>query len=527
VRAPGVPSGVARARFSHARTAANALHPPVAPAPPDQLESIEVKSAVETLDPTKVRLTVEVTYDELKPSIEHAYQHIAEQVTVPGFRKGKVPPRIIDQRVGRPAVIEHAVNEGLGAFYAEAVRENKLRPLGQPEVEVTQVPGLSAKAGEEGELHFTAEVEIRPTLEVPPLDGLTVTVDDAEVSDEDVQGRLDALRERFGTLVGIDRPAVEGDFVQLDLVATIDGEPVDQVSGVSYQIGSGNMLEGLDEALTDLSAGETTTFTSVLAGGEHEGEPAQVTVTATTIKERSLPAADDDFAQLASEFDTLDELLADLRTQAAAISASNRAVQARDLLVEQLLAAVDVPVPSGVVEAEVVRHLESEDRLDDDVHRAEVQLEATTALRQQILLDTLAEDLEIKVSQGELVDYLIGAARRYGMDPNTFISTVDQQGQIPMMVAEVARSKALAVALRRVTVLDPSGAPVDLSEYIGSDESDAAAAAAIEAAASAQSVVARAADGAGAGDVDTVAIDGTPAAASADAATDISVVLEP
>jgi len=437
------------------------------------LESIEVKSAVETVEPTKVKLTVEVTYDELKPSIEHAYKHIAEQVTVPGFRKGKIPPRIIDQRVGRPAVIEHAVNEGLSGFYAEAVRENKLRPLGQPEVEVTKVPGLVA-GEDQGELHFTAEVEVRPEITVPELDGIAITVDDLEVSDEDVQGRLDALRERFGTLVGVDRPAVEGDFVVLDLVATIDGEQVDSVSGVSYQIGAGNMLEGLDEALTGLSGGESTTFETALAGGEHAGETAQVTISASTVKERQLPEADDDFAQLASEFDTLDELTADLREQAGRIKASNQAVQARDLLLEQLLAGTEIPVPSGVVEAEVHRHLEGEGRLEDDEHRAEVGEQATTALRNQILLDTLAEQLEIKISQQELLDYLVSASRQYGMDPNTFIQTVDQQGQIPAMVAEVARSKALAVALRHVAVTDGAGQAVDLSEFIGSDEEDAA-----------------------------------------------------
>ncbi|WP_444662323.1 trigger factor [Cellulomonas sp. CW35] len=432
-----------------------------------------MKSAVETLEPTKVKLTVEVTYDELRPSIEHAYQHIAEQVTVPGFRKGKVPPRIIDQRVGRPAVIEHAVNEGLGGFYAEAVRENKLRPLGQPEVEVTKVPGLVA-GEEEGELHFSAEVEVRPELELPALDGLAIEVEGVEVEDADVEGRLDALRERFGTLVGVDAPAEAGNFVVIDLVAKIDDAEVDSVSGVSYQIGSGNMLEGLDEALTGLSAGETTTFETELAGGEHAGEKAQVTVTATTVKERQLPDADDDFAQLASEFDTLDELKADLREQAARIKVSNQAVQARDLLVEKLVESIEIPVPSGVVEAEVHRHLESEGRLDDYEHRTEVTEQAQTALRNQILLDTLAEKLEVKVSQQELVEYLVQASRQYGMDPNTFIKTLDEGGQIPAMVAEVARSKSIAVALRQVTVTDPSGAAVDLSDFIGTDEDDAA-----------------------------------------------------
>ncbi|NMR19629.1 trigger factor [Cellulomonas fimi] len=430
-----------------------------------------MKSAVETVDATKVKLTVEVPYDELKPSIDHAYAHIAAQVTVPGFRKGKVPPRIIDQRVGRGAVLEHAINDGMSSFYSAAVRENNLRPLGQPEIEVTQVPDLADTATE---LHFVAQVEVRPELTLPALDSLTVTVDDLEVSDDDVAGRLDALRERFGTLVGVDRPAGEGDFVVLDLEAKVDGEQVDSVSGISYQIGSGNMLEGLDEALTGLSAGETTTFTAPLAGGEREGEQADITVTATTVKQRDLPAADDDFAQLASEFDTLDELTADLREQAAGAKGSNRAVQARDLLVEQLLARVDVPVPAGVVEAEVHRHLESEGRLEDDEHRAEVTEQAATALKNQILLDTLAEQLDVKVNQNELLEYLVSASRQYGMDPNTFIKTVDEQGQVPAMVAEVARSKAIAVALRRVAVTDGAGDAVDLSEYIGSDADDAA-----------------------------------------------------
>jgi trigger factor len=437
------------------------------------LETTEVKSAVETLEPTKVRLTVEVPYDELKPSIDHAYSHIAEQVNIPGFRKGKVPPRIIDQRVGRPAVMEHAVNEGLSGFYAEAVRENKLRPLGQPEVDVTKVPGLEA-GDTDGDLVFTAEVEVRPEIEIPSLDGLSVTVDASEITDEDVQARLDTLRERFGTLVGVDRPAADKDFAVIDLVAKIDGEEVDTVSGVSYQIGSGNMLEGLDEALTGLSAGETTTFSTTLVGGDHAGEQAEVTVTASSVKERELPEADDDFAQMASEFDTVDELLADLREQATKIKAQNQAVQARDLLLEQLLEQIEIPVPAGAVEAEVHRHLESEGRLEDDVHRAEVTEQAQTALRNQILLDTLAENLEVKVNQGELVDYLVSASRQYGMDPNTFIQTIDQQGQIPAMVAEVARSKALAVALRHVAVVDGAGTAVDLSEYIGTDEEDAA-----------------------------------------------------
>ena len=425
-----------------------------------------MKSAVETLDATKVKLTVEVSAEDLKPSIEHAYQHIGSQVQVPGFRKGKIPARIIDQRVGRPSVIEHAVNDGMAGFYSQAVSETDLRPMGQPEIEVTEIPALTET---DGGMTFVATVEVRPTIELPDLSGVTLTVDDVEVDEADVDERLDALRERFGTLVGIDRPAVEKDFVVLDLVAKVGEEEVDSVSGISYQIGAGNMLEGLDEALVGLSTGEATTFETALAGGEHAGETALVSVTATAVKTRELPEADDAFAQLASEFDTLAELREDLKVQVAGAKGSNQAVQARDKLLEALREVVDVPVPSGVVAAEVHRHLESEGRLEDDEHRAEVETEATDTLVQQILLDVLAETLEIKVSQNELVDYLINAAQQYGMDPNEFIQTVDQQGQLPAMVGEVGRSKSIAVALRRVTVTDTSGRPVDLTQYIYGD----------------------------------------------------------
>ncbi|WP_423461765.1 trigger factor [Promicromonospora sp. MS192] len=441
-----------------------------------------MKSAVETLEPTKVKLTVEVDYDELKPSIDHAYEHIAEQVNVPGFRKGKVPPRIIDQRVGWAAVIEHAVNDGLSGFYQQALGETELRPLAQPQVDVAEIP---AKAGE-GQLKFTAEVEVRPEIELPELADVDLTVDSTTVTDEDVAERLEALRERFGTLVGVDRPAAEGDYVVIDLKAVIGDEEVDSVSGVSYQIGSGNMLEGLDEALTGLSADETTTFKAPLAGGDHEGQEADVTVTATSVKQRDLPEVDDDFAQLASEFDTIEELKEDLKTQVAGIKTSNQAVTARDALMEKLLETVEVPVPTGVVEAEVHRHLESENRLEDDTHREEVREDATKAIKNQILLDTLAEKLKVQVSQGELVEYLVSASQQYGMEPGEFIKTLEQGGQIPAMVGEVARSKALAVALRQIEVKDSEGNVVDLSEYIGSDEADEAQAALADAVAQAQ-----------------------------------------
>jgi trigger factor len=405
-----------------------------------------------------------VPFEELKPSLDAAYATIGSQIQVPGFRKGKVPSRIIDQRVGRGAVLQEAVNEALPQFYGQAVEENKVRPIGQPEVDVTEVP---AKDGED--LKFTVEVDVRPEVTLPDYSAITVEVDEAVASDEDVQERLTSLQERFGTLKGVERAVETGDFVSVDLDAKIEDEEIDSVKGVSYEVGSGNMLDGMDEALVGMAAGETKTFTAPLAGGDHEGEDSTVTVTVQSVKVRELPELDDDFAQLASEFDTLEELRADLAKQAERAKKFEQGVQARDKVLEHLLDTVEIPVPDGIVEAEVNAHLEGEDRLEDDEHRAEVDTNTRKALRAQFLLDAIAEKEEVKVEQPELIEYLVMSAQQYGMDPNQFAQAIDQQGQIPAMVAEVARRKALATVLERATVVDTAGQPVDLNEVTTTD----------------------------------------------------------
>ena len=426
-----------------------------------------MKSAVETLNPTRVKLTVEVPFDELKPSLDRAYKTIGSQVQVPGFRKGHVPPRIIDQRVGRGAVIEEAVSEALPQFYAQAVEQGELRPLGQPKVDVTEVPDPSGS----GELKFTAEVDVRPEITLPELDGIELTVDDVVVTDEDVDQQVQSLRERFGTLKTVERPAAADDFVTLDLRAEIDGEEIDSVKGINYQVGSGTMLAGIDEALTDLSAGETTTFVAPLAGGDRAGQDAQITVTVQSVKVRELPELDDDFAQLASEFDSLDELRGNLHEQAGLMKKYEQGIQAREKLLEHLTAAVEVPVPEGLIAEEVHRHLENESRLEDDEHRAEVETEARKAFGTQLLLDSIAEKEEVSVNQQELIEYLVATSRQYGMDPNEFARSVDEAGQVPAMVQEVARRKALAAVLSRASVKDVSGNVIDLNELI--DDEDA------------------------------------------------------
>jgi len=425
-----------------------------------------VKSAVETLNPTRVKLSVEVPFEELRPSLDAAYRTIGSQIQVPGFRRGKVPARIIDQRVGRGAVLEEAVNEALPRFYSEAVEESKIRPLGQPEVEITEAPDPT----QGGDLKFSVEVDVRPEITVPDYASVSVQVDDVQVDDGDVEGELTALRQRFGTLVGVERPAAHGDFVSIDLSAEIDGEQIDAVTGVSYEIGSGNMLDGLDEALAGMSAGETKNFSAPLAGGDREGQQADVTVTVQSVKERELPELDDEFAQLASEFDSLEELTGDLRSKAEHAKRLQQGVQARDKVLDAMLDATEIPVPPALVEAEVHSHLENENRLDDDEHRAEVGENATKALRAQFLLDAIVEKEKVSVSQPELVEYLVVSAQQYGMTPDQFAQAVDQAGQIQAMVAEVARRKALAVVLEQATVTDASGNPVDLTALRVQDE---------------------------------------------------------
>ncbi|RWR18395.1 trigger factor [Microbacterium enclense] len=432
-----------------------------------------VNSTVEKLSPTRVKLHITVSPEELKPSIAHAYEHIAQDVQIPGFRKGKVPAPIIDQRIGRGAVIEHAVNEGLDGFYRQAVEDQELRVIGRPSAEIVELPELKDYSGD---LIVDVEVDVRPEFDLPAYDTITVTVDAVEADEAAVDAELDRLRARFGTLVTVDRPAAKGDFVELDLVATIDGAEIDRAEGVSYEVGSGELLEGIDEAIDSLTADEQTTFRSKLVGGDHAGEEAEVSVTITAVKERELPEADDDFAQMASEFDTLAELRASLAERVSEQSVFTQGAAARDKFVEALIEAVEIPVPPQLIEDEVHTHLEGENRLEDDVHRAEVTEASEKQFRTQMILDKIAEDANVQVSQDELTQYLIQSAAQYGMAPQEFVNALQQGNQLPAMVGEVARNKALAIALGKVTVVDTNGKPVDLTGFVaveGEEPTDA------------------------------------------------------
>ncbi|WP_030170895.1 trigger factor [Spirillospora albida] len=433
-----------------------------------------MKTDVEELTPTRVKLTVEVPFDELKPNLDKAYKEISQQVRIKGFRPGKVPAPLIDKYVGRGAVLQEAVNDALPELYGRAVEETEIFVLGQPDVEVTRL--------EDGDqFAFTAEVDIRPKFDVPEYDGLEVVVEDAEVTDEKIDEALGNLRERFASLTTADRAAAEGDFATVDLVAKIDGEEVADAStsGYSYEVGSKSAIEGLDEAVTGLSAGESATFTGTLPGGEHAGEEAEITVTVQSVKVKDLPELDDEFAQLASEFDTIEELRGDVRERLGRQVRLQQLSDARDKALEALLEKVDIPLPDKVVEEEVSRrhqqleqqlmmagmtkeaYLEEEEKSEEDFE-TEVADAARLAVKGGFVLDQLAVQEELGVENEELSEYVVTQAMQMGVAPQQLAQYLTENNQLPAIVSEVLRNKALNLIVEHVTVKDESGNEIDV-----------------------------------------------------------------
>ena len=430
-----------------------------------------MKISVRNLEPTKVKLTVTVEPEELNPYLDAARKEIAKQVNVPGFRKGHVPGKIIDQRIGFAVVAGEAVNDAVPELYSKALDEKKIRPMTQPEFDVQDVP---QSANDETKLKFTATVERRPDIELPEIDGLEIAISKPEVKDEDVDKRLETLRQRFGTLVGVDRPAAKGDFANIDLTAEIDGETVDSQEGVSYELGSNTMLDGLDEALDGLSAGEETTFEGTLEAGEHEGQKATVKVKVNSVKAEELPELNDEFASEASEFDTLDELKADIRKAAAQDAEGRQATEARDAFIAKLQEGLEIPVPKGVKANMVEEQLKG---MTPDPEKAtkeqKAQAEETVEkdLRDQMVLDALAEKLDVQVSQSDVFNFLASIAQQYGMDPNNFIQAIIKNGQLGSAVQEVGRSKGLLAGMRAVK-FTADGEVADLSAFLGEAAED-------------------------------------------------------
>lgn len=421
-----------------------------------------MKTTVDKVNPTHAKLTITVTPEDFKPFLDRAYRSIANQIQIPGFRKGNVPAQLIDARVGREVVIDQAINDGLDGWYQEALGESGLTPLGRPEADVKATPDAKDLSGD---LVVEVEVDVRPEVELGEYKGLKLEVAAANVTDDDVEEEIEELRKRFGTLKTVDRPIENGDFATIDLVAKIDGEVVDEASGISHEVGSGELLDGADEALLTLTADEETTFTSTLLGGDRAGEEAEITVKVVAVKERELPEVDDEFAQLASEFDTVDEMRHDLRTQAAKKKTFGQVEEARGKALEALIANTEVPVPDQLIEDEVARHLEGEGKTADDPHAEEVREEAQRSFRQQVILDEIIKAEQVQVEQNEFTEFLFQQASQYGIAPQQYIEMLQQNNSLPQIIGEVARSKAILYVLEDADVVDTNGDAVDLSEF--------------------------------------------------------------
>jgi len=421
-----------------------------------------LKSAVEILSPTRVRLTVDAPFSDLEPHFAKAYKEIATKVSIPGFRKGKIPAALIDQRVGRAAVLDEAINIALPQLYVAAAQEHDVRVLGRPEVDIKELV-------DKEKLSFTVEVDVRPKLELPDLAGITVTVDAVEITEAEIDEQVESLRIRFGTLTAVEKNVENGDFVSLNLIARINGEVVDggTANNISYEVGSDKMLPGLDDALQGMGAGQTKTFSTELFGGEpgsesEGGAAGEVEVTLNAVKKRELPPLDDSFAALASEFETLAELRSDFKTRLERVKSLEQGAQARDLLVEELLTKVEIPIPESYVLAETEEHLKGEGRESDDAHRAEVDADLRKSLKNNFLLDAIVDQEKVEVSEEELSEFIVRTAMRYGMSPDQFTNEVAKAGQLSSLVADVARSKALAVVLGRATIVDKNGKNIDI-----------------------------------------------------------------
>jgi trigger factor len=438
-----------------------------------------VKTSVEQLSPTRVRLNVEVPFSELEPDFQQAYKELAKQVRVPGFRPGKAPAKLLEARVGRAAIIEEVINAALPSRYGQAVAETEVHPLGQPEIDVTK-----KEYGQD--LAFTAEVDVRPKMTLPDLHALTVSVDPIEVTDDDVEAELQSLRARFGSLSEVDRPVADGDVVTIDLSATADGEDVPgaRAEGMSHEVGSGRLIEGLDDALLGLSIDESKVFTAQLATGAHAGQDAEVTVTVRSIKERELPEADDEFAQLASEFDTIDELRDSLRERVGTLKRARQAEEIQTATLDALLEQVEVPLPEAIVQAQfdgaihnALHGLDHDEARFSEVlaargsSREEFEAEARSAaekdVKRQLVLDALADDLDIQVGQEDLTERLLMTSRQYGIEPQQLFTYLQENNQLPAMFADVRRGLTVAAVVEAATVSDTDGNTIDTSEFFG------------------------------------------------------------
>jgi trigger factor len=437
-----------------------------------------VPSTIERLSETSAKLTFTVPFAELKPHIDKAYKDIAGKVSIAGFRKGKVPRALIDQRYGRGAVLQEAIDAVLPGAYEAAIAEQQITPLGPPEIDVT-------KLEDDDKVEFTALVDVRPDFDLPDFTTIKIDVTDADVTDEQVNERVELLRQRFATYSDVDRAAKKGDYVIFDLSAAQDGKELEdsQAHGMTYQVGTGGLIDGLDDAVKGLNAGESKTFSSQLVGGVHKDEPADITITVSKVQKQELPEVDAEFAGLVSEYDTAEEMIAGLRDSLERMARLEQASQARDKALDAVIDAADFPLPESMVAGEVEARKEQitdqlsrmgmsiEDYLergeettkDPEEFWADMAKHSERAIRAQIILDKIAEERAIPVSQEDLTQLLLQKAEENGSTPDEEAKHMVEHNHMAEWLGDIRRGKAVGLIVNSAKVVDASGRQINVA----------------------------------------------------------------
>ena len=431
-----------------------------------------MKTSVESLDPVKVKLTVEVEPKRVKQALDRAARELAKQVDIPGFRPGKAPRRLLEQRFGEGVVTQQAMDDVLSDYYAEALQSEELEPVAQPEVDVETFD-------EQEGCRFTAEVEIRPEFEPPDHTGIAVTYPEWDVDDEQIVEQLDQLRERFAEVDEVERAAKTGDLITLDLDVEVDGTKLESaaVEDALYEVGSGGVTPKLDEEAVGKQAGDSFSYTDQLPEGypEHGGSEATFHVTVKDVREKTLPELDDDFATTASGFDTLDELKADVRRSLLARSIQEAQHELRGRVLEAYLARAELDLPPAMIESEkqqrmeqleaqaeqyglaVEQVLEAQDTTLEEFE-SNAQQQAEQGVKAQLVLDALAREIDIELDPADLDQEIMRHAQQHNMQPEDIAQIIQQQGSLPALIGDVLRRRTIDAI---IDAADVDGGPDD------------------------------------------------------------------
>ena len=451
-----------------------------------------MKTTVEKLSPTRDKLTITVTPDELKPSIDHAYSHIAESVNIPGFRKGKVPPPVVIRRLGRDAVFDEALRSSLSEWYIDAIDTAGIAPIGEPDI------NFSEDVPDQGQpLAFSIEIGVRPTAKLGDYKGLEVGRREPTVADADVDAELDRLRDRVATLDTVERPAQRGDFVVLDYLGKVDDEPFPGGEGRDQliELGSGRLIEGFEEQLTGASAGDEVTVNVTFPADyvpELAGKDATFDVSVSEVKAKRLPEIDDDFASEASEFDTVAELREDIASRLRHQDEHAVEREFEQAVLEAAANEAEVELPERLIHARAHEMLEqtfsalARQGIDKDTYLKiagkdeeelahEAEPEAAAALRREAVLAAVVAAEQIHPSDEELLEALTPASERDGSDPAELMERLRKAGRLEELRDDVATTQAAELLVREASPISVEQAKARQKLWTpGKDEAEAA-----------------------------------------------------